>query len=148
MPIPDLNDAGLLPEGIHDCTLAEIGARFGRFQSSDRRVRLFGQLRVLVDEERRAGVAVALIVDGSFVTGKPEPGDIDLVIVLPEGYNFAAELPPFIYQAVSKAGLQRRYRFDVFIVDEHSLEYQRRVDFFQQVRDEPARRKGILRVEL
>jgi hypothetical protein len=31
----------LLPEGIHDCTLDEIGARFGRFQTTDRRVHLF-----------------------------------------------------------------------------------------------------------
>jgi hypothetical protein len=61
MPIPELNTEGLLPEGIYDCTLDEIGARFGRFQTTDRRVQLFKKLRELVEEERQAGLAVELI---------------------------------------------------------------------------------------
>jgi hypothetical protein len=72
MPIPELSEYGLLPEGIHDCTLDEIGARFGRFQKTDRRVQLFAKLCDLVDEERRAGLALALMIDGSFVSDKPE----------------------------------------------------------------------------
>jgi hypothetical protein len=84
MPIPALNDKGLLPEGLYDCTLAEIGARFGQFQRTDRRVQLFAKLCALVEEEQRAGIATALLIDGSFALSKPSPGDIDLVIVLPE----------------------------------------------------------------
>jgi hypothetical protein len=75
MPIPDLNENGLLPEGVYDCTLDEISAQFGQFQTTDRRVRLFERLRMLVEEERQAGLAIEMIVDGSFVTDKPEPYD-------------------------------------------------------------------------
>jgi hypothetical protein len=32
MPIPPLDEDGLLPEGIHECSLEEIRARFGSFQ--------------------------------------------------------------------------------------------------------------------
>jgi len=57
MPIPDLNEDGLLSEGVHDCTLDEIGARFGRFQVTDRRIQLFEntpslQIRCLCHERR------------------------------------------------------------------------------------------------
>ena len=40
MPIPLLNENGLLPMGIHICILEEIRQRFGRFQGSDRRPHL------------------------------------------------------------------------------------------------------------
>jgi len=41
MPIPDLNEDGLLPEGIHEASLEEVRERFGRFQRTDRRPDLF-----------------------------------------------------------------------------------------------------------
>ncbi|NOT59232.1 MAG: hypothetical protein HOP19_03295 [Acidobacteria bacterium] len=146
MPIPNLNEDGLLPEGIHDCTLEEIGAQFGRFVVSERRVRLFTQLGELVAEEQRAGIAVAVMVDGSFVTDKPEPGDIDLVIVLPADYTRGAELPPFQYNAMSKAHMRRRYRFDVLIARQNSVEYVEALYLFQHTRE--GFEKGILRIKL
>lgn len=148
MPIPELNENGLLPEGIHDCTLEEIGARFGRFQSSDRRVRLFEKLSQLLKETIVAKLAVDVIVDGSFVTDKPEPGDIDLVIVLPEVFDFSVELRPFEYNSISKSRLYRKYGFDVFVVSKHSFQYQESVKLFQDVKDFPRLRKGVLRINL
>jgi hypothetical protein len=146
MPIPELNTEGLLPEGVYDCTLDEIGARFGRFQMTDRRIWLFEKLRELVEEERQAGLAIELFVDGSFVNDKPEPNDIDLVIVLPADYNFTSELPPFRYNATSQAQVRRRYRFDVYFVRQNSTEYHERRYFFQKTRED--QRKGILRIKL
>lgn len=147
MPIPDLNEHGFLPEGIHDCTLEEIGARFGRFQSSDRRVHLFKKLCELFVEERRAGMAIEIFVDGSFTTSKPEPGDIDLVIVLPVDYNPDVDLSPFEYNAISEGRIRRRYRFDVFVVRKNSREYFGKTDFYQKNRGSTLR-KGLLRVTL
>ncbi len=46
MPIPAFDADGLLPEGIHACSLQEVRARFGGFQETDRRPRLMGQLEV------------------------------------------------------------------------------------------------------
>ena len=45
MPIPELNAAGLLPEGIYDCSLEEVRERFGMFLTSDHRPRLFEKLQ-------------------------------------------------------------------------------------------------------
>lgn len=148
MPIPDLNEDGLLPAGVHDCTLDEISARFGRFQVTDRRIQLFEKLRLLMEEEKQAGLATEMIVDGSFVTDKPEPGDIDLVIVLPRDYDFSIERPPFKYNAISKRYVRRKYGFDVVFAPQHSPLHEKSVDFFQQVRDELGKRKGVLRIKL
>ncbi|MGH9841429.1 MAG: DUF6932 family protein [Blastocatellia bacterium] len=147
MPIPDLNEDGVLPEGIHDCTLEEIGERFGSFQTTDRRVRLFEKLRDLVDEERKAGAAIELIVDGSFTTDKANPDDIDLVIVLPEHYNPGLKFPPLVYNAISKRMIRRRYPFDVFVEREFSSDYYGWIDLFKKVKESNLR-KGMLRIKL
>ena len=54
MPIPALDPRGLLPEGIHDCTLDEIKAAFGAFQSTDRRPQLFARLAAFLAEAKAA----------------------------------------------------------------------------------------------
>lgn len=146
MPFPELNEDGLLPEGIHDCTLDEIGARFGLFVASDRRVRLFEKLCALVEEEQKAGLAIEIFIDGSFVTDTPQPNDIDLVIVLPADYNRAVVMTPFRYNAVSKISLRRRYPFDVFVFNKDTRPYQDQIEFFRKTRE--GRRKGILRILL
>lgn len=48
MSIPELNDDDTLPSGIHETTLDEVQQRFGQFQSSARRCRLFGLLKVML----------------------------------------------------------------------------------------------------
>jgi hypothetical protein len=148
MPIPPLDEHGFLPVGIHDCSLEEVKARFGSFQVSDRRPGLFQKLQALVAEARAAGFARSLLIDGSFVTAKPDPNDIDLVLVLPLAHDLAADLPPAQYNLVSKRRVQKRYGFDIVAVRENTLEFDEAVAFFQQVRHQPNLRKGILRLLL
>lgn len=78
MAIPALNQHGLLPVGIHDCTLAELKSRFASFQATDRRPDLFRKLERLIAEAQAAQFARSLLIDGSFVTAQPNPNDIDL----------------------------------------------------------------------
>jgi hypothetical protein len=87
MSIPALDQNGLLPMGIHDCNLDEVKSRFGSFQISDRRDRLFRTLERLVAEARAAQFARSLLVDGSFVTDQLSPNDVDLVLVLPRTHD-------------------------------------------------------------
>ena len=77
--IPDYNDDGYLPVGIHPATLEEIAARFG--QESELRQAQMESLRWLVDLARRAGVQ-RIVVNGSFVTDKLEPNDVDCVLLI------------------------------------------------------------------
>ena len=148
MAIPGLDPNGFLPVGVHHCTLAEIQARFGTFQESDWRPRLFEKLHALIAEARAARFARALLIDGSFVTAKPAPNDIDLVLVLPRAHDLRADLPPAQYNLVSKRRVQKRHGFDMVTVRENTVEYDEAVAFFQQVRGQRALRKGLLRLEL
>lgn len=148
MPIPTLNNDGFLPPGVFDCTLPELRERFGKFQGSDHRLRLFARLEELFEAMQRSGLFKALLVDGSFVTAKLAPNDIDLVAVLLLGHDFERDLPMSEYALVSRFMLRRRFGFDVLIAERGSPLHDAYVDFFSRVRDNPDMRKGLLRVNL
>ncbi len=148
MPIPALNANGLLPAGAYDCTLPEVRARFAEFSGSDHRVRLFTRLEELALAMRSSGLFEALIIDGSFVTAKPAPNDIDLVAVLRPGHDFECDLPMSQYTLVSRTLLRRRFGFDVIVAEQESQLYRTYVEFFSRVREAPEMRKGLLRLYL
>jgi hypothetical protein len=148
MPIPDLDGAGLLPPGIHDCTADEVRVRFGAFQGTDRRCRLYQKLDTYIREALDTGMVAELIIDGSFVTAKPDPGDIDLILVLAGSHDFSAQLRPFEYNVLSRRQVRKLYGFDILVAPLASAVYAEYVAFFQQVRGDPGRRKGVLRVRL
>jgi hypothetical protein len=146
MPIPGFNDAGLLPPGVYDCTLDELRQRFGVFQTTDRRPTLFEKLHALVHEAWATRLVVEIIIDGSFVTAKPDPNDIDLILVLNKGHDFTAELRPFEYNVLSTRQARKIYGFDLLVAMHGSSVYTEYLAFFAQVRGETSRRKGLLRL--
>jgi len=92
--IPAFNEHGCPPEGIYDCTMKEATQRFGVFQSSDRRPRLWARFTEFIRQLKGCGFVETVIVDGSFVTSKPAPSDIDLVLVVATSHDFSADLTP------------------------------------------------------
>jgi Family of unknown function (DUF6932) len=148
--IPPLED-GVLPEGVHECTIEEIDRAFGRFQRSDRRIRLVTRLKAYLDDARRSGLILAVLVDGSFVTAKDEPEDIDLLIILKPDIAWDS-LRPFEYNAVTKRMVRQAYHFDVLVHPEGTPGYDFALKLFQDVRPDAdytaQKRKGILRVVL
>ena len=148
MPVPPLTSAGLLPVGVHDATLDEIGEAFGK--ANDARAALFASLTVFCGELAAFGSLIkGVYVDGSFVTSKPVPGDIDLVVVHDED-DFPAidDHPQAEYLFEDRA--EERYGFDLFV----DFDTTTMVQFFQRVSTEFAlehglaagHRKGIIRV--
>ncbi len=81
--IPDFDEQGYLPAGVHLASLDEIEARFGR-QSEVRRVQM-ESLRWLVELAKKAG-ASRLVINGSFVTERPEPNDVDCALLAGPDY--------------------------------------------------------------
>lgn len=77
--IPLFNDNGYLPAGLHVATLEEIDARFGH-ESELRQVQM-QSLRWLIALAWKAG-ALRIVVNGSFVTDKIEPNDVDCVLLI------------------------------------------------------------------
>jgi hypothetical protein len=45
----------------------------------------------------------AVLVDGSFVTAKIDPNDIDLILIVPEVHDFSADISLAEYNVVSSA---------------------------------------------
>ncbi len=148
MSIPALNADGFLPVGIFDCSLAEVRARFGNFQGTDIRQRLFAKLEEVVTAMQRSGLFETLLLDGSFITAKLAPNDIDLVAVLRPGHDFERDLPMSEYALVSRAVLRRRFGFDIIVAERESQLYRTYVEFFSRVRENPEARKGLLRLTL
>lgn len=148
MPIPVLNTDGILPEGVHVCGLDEIKACFGNFQGSDRRPALFAALEELVGDLKKSSLIVALVVDGSFVTSKAAPNDVDVLIVLGKGHDWQADLTAGDYALLSRNRLRRRFGFDVLVAEDGSELYWKYVRFYSQSRELPQAAKGILRIAL
>src|SRR4029450_3831792 len=84
MPIPEVRPDGYLPEGLFFATETEIEAAFGRVNV--RRQTLMRRLSYFMQLARAAG-ALRFFVNGSFVTAKPEPGDVDAVCLVPAGWS-------------------------------------------------------------
>jgi hypothetical protein len=66
-------------------SLEKVGALFGSYQQNDQRPRLFAKFEELVIETKAVGLGCLLIINGSFGTSKPSPGDLDLIIVVEPG---------------------------------------------------------------
>src|SRR5207245_10826574 len=114
--------------------LEEVVERFGRSQGSDRRQKLTDALKQYIEDVRSLGVAAALIIDGSYVTIKAKPNDIDLILVLRENLHSEHELVPAEYNVKSTRMVRRKYAFDLRTVTPDSPEYAEYLEFFSQVR--------------
>lgn len=144
----NLNEKGLLPEGIHTFTLEQVEEMFGRFKSTDRRQRLFKKLKEYCSDLRKAEIADHVIVDGSFVTSKEEPADIDLVVALRSNVEPDDSWSPYKANLINRKQVQTRYGFDVFVAAVDSLEYSKYVEFFYRTREFPTQLKGLVRLAL
>lgn len=76
--LPPFDDVGNLPPGIHPCSVAELVERFG--SGSEERETEISELLQFIEAAKAAGVR-RLLVNGSFVTGKLAPNDVDVVFL-------------------------------------------------------------------
>ncbi len=148
MAIPPLNQQGWLPVGVHDCDVVEIEALFGKFTRTDRRIALTRKLREYVTLVREAAVGRYLYVDGSYVTDKDEPGDVDVLLVLQDTASLDRLVPPFEYNARSGKFVKRKFGFDFFFGFEGDDSSAAALRLFRRVKGHPDAEKGILRVSL
>jgi hypothetical protein len=83
--LPPFNDEGDLPPGVHRATLAETMQRFGE-GSVQRRVvgERLGRIYGLAHSTRHLA---RFVVFGSFVTDKPDPNDVDIILVMDDTFD-------------------------------------------------------------
>jgi hypothetical protein len=66
----------MLPDGVWDCSLQDVAARL---PDSIERVALWGKFLLFLDYYREQNGPKVLWLDGSFVTAKRAPNDVDVV---------------------------------------------------------------------
>ena len=141
--IPEFRVDGYLPEGIYLTTEAQVTFRFGALNR--RRRRLILRVRRWVALARQVG-AIRLLIDGSFVTSKDEPNDIDAVILLPS--DFEHQIEEGIEAALELEEMLLTRRPEEIFAAEDEADWEDWIEFFSRTREADGRRKGLVEIEL
>ena len=141
--IPAPNAIGELPPGMHLATLEEVEAVF---VTTPRRRRLFEGLRRAIQNLRAAGVR-RVFIDGSFVTTKADPNDVDGCWEWTEEVHLDLLDPVLLDFTQARQAMRDKYGVDFFLatwVEAGSgLTF---LDFFQRNRADEL--KGIIQLDL
>ncbi|WP_439695773.1 DUF6932 family protein [Mucilaginibacter sp. AW1-7] len=145
--IPAFTNEGILPAGEHDTTLDDFRSRF---VYNSVRAKIYAGFLVLINDLRDINCQV-IYVDGSFVTDKEEPGDVD--VCWSENANvdwdyIDSHHPIILDMDYPRNRQQHRYCADVFPAEltEGSSGYLFK-DFFQfdKATNKP---KGIIKINI
>jgi len=147
LPVPELEEYGLLPPGIHECTIDEIKEKFC-YNSSTTRIPLWKNFIAFIEWVTKMNIFDIIYFDGSYTTDKIDPKDIDCVLILPD-----------------KLTDEQRKNIDVKIFDRkiiknlyniHLYSSNKEIELYQTIRLEDAlardidqnTRKGLLMIKL
>ena len=137
MPIPNLNHHGLLPAGIHDCTIADIAAKLCW---NDHRWRMLADFVTCLEIEIRPVVHEPIIVDGSFVTIEEYPKDIDIAIDL---VNLTSSRRQVIDEALRPIMHDLQYAYKIDLQLNTAGLAQDYIELFQRVKEENIKERKI-----
>ena len=141
--IPAFRTDGYLPDRLHLATEAEVTFRFG--SSTPRRRRLALRVRHWVRLARAVG-ARRLLIDGSFVTAKADPYDVDAAVLLPA--DFQQQVGSGEEDALDLEQMLLTRRPEELFAAEDEQDWADWVEFFGRTREFDGRRKGIVEVSL
>lgn len=141
--IPAFRPDGYLPEGIHLASEAEVTFRFG--STSPWRRRLAIRVRRWIELAREVG-ASRLLIDGSFVTSRLDPHDIDAVILLPA--DFPEQIRRGLDVALELEQMLLTRRPEELFGAEVESDWNEWAAFFSRTREPDGRHKGLVEIEL
>ena len=144
-----MTDSGLLPPGMHGCTLDEAQLFLG--WNSHRRALWQGLIGAL-QELKALGFSFPIVIDGSYVTDKEIPGDVELTLDLKKASDPQKENDIMIFYIRQHVRIKRDYRVDFYPSLPGNSDFTL---FFQYVGDTTAAakqmrstdKKGVLRIE-
>ena len=143
--IPLLGPDGALPPGIHDAEGWEVVV--AQFGGTARRDELLAKLRLGLNNLRDAGCPWVLL-DGSFVTDKPEPNDVDGCWQYEPGVNRNRIDPCFhLLRPIDRMLQKAKYGMDFYRADVIEAGSGRPFPEFFQF-DRQNRPRGIVRLNL
>ncbi|QDU31140.1 hypothetical protein ETAA8_62930 [Anatilimnocola aggregata] len=86
MTIPDFDAHGELPAGIWLATIAEVLERFGKFGDLERK-EASQTLAKIHELAVNTGHLQSMLVFGSYVTSKPNPNDVDVILMMDDAVD-------------------------------------------------------------
>ena len=129
----EITQHGILPPGIHEMKLEEVGKLFGYIPGASNRLRLLETLKMYVERLQILQIGIALIVDGSCVMTRVEkPVDIDVVLIMPKEWRHTIEtIPPERYNLLSPENVETEFPgIHLFAITEHSPKYYDWIRYF------------------
>lgn len=87
-----------------------------------------------------------MLLDGSFVTLKTNPDDVDAVLLLPD--DFATQLGQGSDAALELADMLLTRQPEELFAAEDESDWNAWVEFFSQTREPDGRRKGLVEIQL
>ena len=138
--LPEFNKYGNLPTGIYKSSITCIENKFGK--SSEERILLFSDFRKFLKMLSPFKKNIkSLILDGSFVTSKESPGDIDCIMIIENNFRFIPEILEDLGNS------KELYNIHLFMVEEKNTEsYRGMLNFFSK--DKDLKPKGLVEVIL
>jgi hypothetical protein len=143
--LPDFTSAGELPAGVHRSDLAELRSRFGT--ATPRREWLFERLHALLELAGSTGKLQRVFIWESFVTAKQSPRDVDLLLIMDDGFEVES-IAPAAQEVFDSVRAKLLFASDVFwarmSIGQETLELW--LDTYQISRS--FRKRGIVELEL
>jgi uncharacterized protein DUF6932 len=134
MPLSALRADGTFPPGVYQASLDEVFATFPT--TTQKRVVLHNALAFCVATVERLALADQIALDGSYLTNKPDPGDVDLTVLTPGIYQLAGE-QRFTAEGINLQLLDIQFAHDL-------VDFQGWITFFSTVCDGTS--KGVVTV--
>ena len=144
MALPLFTADGVLPEGIHEATLDEIQKKCCSYGDIERRNSLFNTLQKYINDVKKHDVKFYICIDGSYVTQKGSPGDLDVLII----YDFEYNNKEWLELISDKTAPLKYNGLQILSAFIDSYGEDNLLDFAQDVKDNTNLRKGIVRVIL
>jgi hypothetical protein len=139
--IPDLTDEGLLPPGIHRTNINEVIKQFGT--GSLTRANISHNLSVYFQKISR--YAIGVYIDGSFVSGKFAPNDVDVLVIYPPDIDFDRNPELKKLQFMYRNSEKKYHKIDNYHARANSEKEKSGLEWFQKTRS--GKEKGILYME-
>jgi hypothetical protein len=144
MPLPEFDATGDLPPGVHRAVLDEVLQRFGAM--GGQRGVCTRHLSHVYALARRTEYLRRFIIFGSYVTAKPEPNDVDVVLVMDDAFRLE-DCPIETRGLFDHAIAQARYGVSIFWIRPGLLMGEGLEDFiaYWQIKRDGSKR-GIVEV--
>ena len=142
--IPEFDENGNLPPGVHFCDWQEFVERFG---TNDTRRRMIAGLQLAMTQLKAAGCRT-IYINGSFVTIKPNPQDFDACYDNETvDIDYLRINAPRLLNHYDRAGQKAKYRGEIFPSQQAIGNYGiNSFELFQ--RDRQQNVKGIIAIDL